>query len=32
MDEEKGEERYLTPDEHDEWSEKSKNQVKEFCQ
>ena len=31
-DEEKGEERYLTSEEHDEWRQKSKDQVKEFCQ
>ncbi|MBQ0713283.1 MAG: DUF4124 domain-containing protein [Porticoccus sp.] len=31
-DKEKGEERYLTSEEHDEWRQKSKDQVKEFCQ
>jgi hypothetical protein len=32
MDEEKGEERYLTPEEHDEWSNKSKEEVRKYCQ
>jgi hypothetical protein len=31
-DKEKNEERYLTPKEHDEWSQKSKDEVKKFCQ
>lgn len=32
MDKEKGEERYLTQEEHDEWSKKSKEEVKQYCQ
>lgn len=32
MDKEKGEERYLTPDEHTEWSKKSKEDVQKYCQ
>ncbi|TNE82317.1 MAG: DUF4124 domain-containing protein [Gammaproteobacteria bacterium] len=31
-DEEKGEQRYLTEEERQEWLKKSKDQVKEFCQ